>query len=351
MISAATSRCASRMRQRAAARARSSRARAPPAAAAAPSPVGDCTPRPALATSRAMSASVTAEARAGPPAAGRRGRAPDRPATSRRMFVSCSATPRSIAYCRARRIAVAEDLDADQPDRRRDADAVLIRARRTSRSGAAPRSISTPSMSASNAARGRSNCRRRAAASARPCGVCGVAAVEHAPSSSRHRASSRAPASSPDPPRPPHRRPRGRSPRPRRSRGACPAAAPGTSSRSWCRGPLSRRRSARTLPPGQRPTADAHGRGQPSDGRCAGRRRSPRLEPVENARCRRARSARSSQRSRPRTPSQTGRPALEQRARARGARRPAPRATPASSPRVEIAPPRRLRAATLLGGT
>ena len=46
-------------------------------------------------------------------------------ATSRMMLVSCSAIPRSDGVGARRGIAVAEDLDADQSDRRRDAPAVL----------------------------------------------------------------------------------------------------------------------------------------------------------------------------------------------------------------------------------
>ena len=53
----------------------------------------------------------------------------------------------------------------------------IRRDRRTSRSGGVPRSISTPSISASNAPRGRLNA-ATSGASARPCGVCGRAAVE-----------------------------------------------------------------------------------------------------------------------------------------------------------------------------
>ena len=42
------------------------------------------------------------------------------------MLVSCRATPRSVAYCSAEPVARSEDVQADQPDGRRDANAVLV---------------------------------------------------------------------------------------------------------------------------------------------------------------------------------------------------------------------------------
>ena len=41
------------------------------------------------------------------------------------MLVSCSAMPRFSAYAQAAGVAIAEDLDADQTHRRRDAPAVF----------------------------------------------------------------------------------------------------------------------------------------------------------------------------------------------------------------------------------
>ena len=49
--------------------------------------------------------------------------------TSRRMLVSCSATPSSIGVAPRAGIAIAEDLDAHQADGRRHADAVLVQLR------------------------------------------------------------------------------------------------------------------------------------------------------------------------------------------------------------------------------
>ena len=56
-------------------------------------------------------------------------------------------------------IAVAEDLDADEADRRRDAPAVLDQRLERLVARRAERSISTPSISSSNRARGRLNSR------------------------------------------------------------------------------------------------------------------------------------------------------------------------------------------------
>ena len=207
------------------------------------------------------------------------------------MLVSCSATPRSIAYWRDARVLVAEDLEAHQPDRRRDADAVfvelgerLVAARVEIHLDAVdqrlerrPRQIELADQRLQRASlrRLRRACRRstRAARSA---------TVPLAAAPARRL-----------PPRRPHRPPRGRNPRRRRSRAACPAAARGTSSRSSCRGAhvsAAAGRRARSR------SGASEARATPAAG-VAGAKRRPMLEDVEVARlradresaCRRAR--------------------------------------------------------------
>ena len=102
---------------------------------------------------------------------------------------------------------------------------------------------------AADPSRRRRRDRRTAAATARTrsrsglrlfaCGVTGVPGPKRRPTSSRHFTTSVA--ASPDPaPHPPHRRPRGRNPTPRRWRGAAPPAGLGTSRKKTCLSPQQR---------------------------------------------------------------------------------------------------------------
>ena len=142
--------------------------------------------------------------------------------------------PRFTAYERVRgseypKISTQISPTADATRRQYPASASKVGIRVTARS------ISTPSINSSNGARGRLNSRTNGC-SARPCPGPRRGAAERRIELAAPRAPLPEPARRVRRFRLPRRRPRGRNPTPRSSRFASSAAAPGRSSKSWCRG-------------------------------------------------------------------------------------------------------------------
>ena len=208
-----------RARQRRVPRARNSPARARPGACSSALTCGERTPRRQSAPRAEVLLATTVRAEIllrNVDAA-----APRSPGTSRRMFVSCSATPRSVAYCR-------------------DAGRCSRRSRGRSARRPTPPGCSTVQIVERLVAPGRDPSRRprsarrtpRAAgrtgtngASARPWGSAACRRRSTRPARAASARASRRAAPLASPPRPPHRPRRGRNPRPRRSPGACRAGS------------------------------------------------------------------------------------------------------------------------------
>ena len=167
----------------------STRARASPCCRSSALTAGERTPPPARSMLPRADRPPCTQAAGGPPAGCRRGRARDRRARRAgcwsaaarrrgRWRIAATADPRS----RRSRGRSARPRTRHECSTRTD--------RRTSRSGATPRSISTPSISASNASRGRLNCgtsgaQRAALACLRAC-----RRRTRRPARARHRATS-----------------------------------------------------------------------------------------------------------------------------------------------------------------